>query len=34
LKVINGEPVPKWVPSQEGIFFPEDAAKFLPTRHY
>ena len=27
LKVVNGEPVPKWVPSQEGIFFPEDARR-------
>ena len=34
LKVVNGEPVPKWVPSQEGIFFPEDAEDVLPTRKY
>jgi galactofuranose transport system substrate-binding protein len=34
LQVINGEPVPKWVPSQEGIFFPETAAEILPTRKY
>ena len=34
LKVVNGEPVPKWVPSQEGIFFPEDAEDVLPTRTY
>jgi galactofuranose transport system substrate-binding protein len=34
LKVANGEPVPKWVPSQEGIFFPEDAKDILPTRKY
>ena len=34
LKVVNGEPVPKWVPSQEGIFFPEDAEEILPTRKY
>jgi ABC-type sugar transport system substrate-binding protein len=34
LKVVNGEPVPKWVPSQEGIFFPEDAEDILPTRKY
>jgi simple sugar transport system substrate-binding protein len=34
LKVINGESVPKWVPSQEGIFLPEDAAEILPTRKY
>jgi ABC-type sugar transport system substrate-binding protein len=34
LKVVNGEPVPKWVPSQEGVFFPEDATDILPTRKY
>jgi galactofuranose transport system substrate-binding protein len=34
LKVVNGKPVPKWVPSLEGIFFPEDASKILPTRKY
>jgi galactofuranose transport system substrate-binding protein len=34
LKVVNGEPVPKWVPSQEGVFFPEDAKDILPTRKY
>lgn len=34
LKVVNGQPVPKWVPSIETIFFPEDASKILPTRKY
>jgi len=34
LKVVNGEPVPKWVPSPEGIFLAEDAAEILPTRKY
>ncbi|MFO7584676.1 MAG: ABC transporter substrate-binding protein [Anaerolineales bacterium] len=34
LKVVNGESVPKWVPSIETIFFPEDAAEILPTRKY
>lgn len=34
LKVVNGEAVPKWVPSQEGIFYPENAAQILPTRKY
>ena len=34
LKVVNGEPVPKWVPSQEGVFFPQDAKDILPTRKY
>jgi len=34
LKVINGETVPKWVPSEESIFFPYNAAEILPTRKY
>ena len=34
LKVVNGQPVPKWVPSVESIFFPEDASSILPTRKY
>jgi galactofuranose transport system substrate-binding protein len=34
LKVVNGQPTPKWVPSIEGVFFPEDASEILPTRKY
>jgi ABC-type sugar transport system substrate-binding protein len=34
LKVVNGEPVPKWVPSKEGVFFPDNAQEILPTRKY
>lgn len=34
LKVVNGEPIPKWVPSIETVFFPEDASEILPTRKY
>lgn len=34
LKVVNGESVPKWIPSEEEIFFPEDAEELLPTRKY
>ena len=34
LKVANDEPVPKWVPSEEGVFFPENAEEILPTRKY
>jgi galactofuranose transport system substrate-binding protein len=34
LKVVNGKPIPKWVPSIESVFFPEDAIKILPTRKY
>jgi ABC-type sugar transport system substrate-binding protein len=34
LKVVNGEEVPKWIPSEESVFSPEDAAEVLPTRKY
>ena len=34
LKVVNGEPVPKWIPSQESIFYPDNAAEIMPTRRY
>jgi galactofuranose transport system substrate-binding protein len=34
LKALNGEPLPKWVPSQEGVFYAKDAATILPTRKY
>lgn len=34
LKVVNGETVPKWVPSKEGVFLPENAAEILPSRAY
>lgn len=34
LKVVNGKLIPKWVPSIESVFFPEDAAEILPTRKY
>lgn len=34
LKVVNGEYVQKWIPSQESVYFPEDAAEILPTRKY
>ena len=34
LKVVNGEPVPKWVPSKESIYFPDNAKEILPTRKY
>lgn len=34
LKVVNGQPIPKWVPSIESIFFPENAIEILPTRKY
>jgi simple sugar transport system substrate-binding protein len=34
LKVVNRQPVPKWIKSEEGIFFPDNAAAILPTRKY
>jgi len=34
LKVVNGEEVPKWVPSKEDIYFPDNAKEILPTRKY
>lgn len=34
LKVVNQEPVPKWIPSEESIFFPDNAAEILPSRKY
>ena len=34
LKVVNGEPVPKWVPSQESVYFPDNAVDILPSRKY
>jgi ABC-type sugar transport system substrate-binding protein len=34
LKALNGEKLPKWVPSQEGVFYANDAATILPTRKY
>jgi galactofuranose transport system substrate-binding protein len=34
LKVVNGDPVPKRVPSIEGIFFPDTALQILPERQY
>jgi simple sugar transport system substrate-binding protein len=34
LKAVNGEKMPKWVPSKEGIFLPETAKTDLPNRKY
>ena len=34
LKALNGESLPKWVPSQEGVFYQKDAETILPTRKY
>jgi simple sugar transport system substrate-binding protein len=34
LKALNNESLPKWIPSQEGVFYAEDAETILPTRKY
>jgi len=34
LKVVNGEEVPKWIPSKEDIYLPDNAKEILPTRKY
>jgi simple sugar transport system substrate-binding protein len=34
LKAVNGETLPKWVPSIESVFYAEDAAEIMPTRPY
>lgn len=34
LKVANGETVPRWVKTNEDIFYPDNAAEILPTRNY
>ncbi|MCB0166382.1 MAG: ABC transporter substrate-binding protein [Anaerolineae bacterium] len=34
LKVVNGEEVAKWVPSEEGVYYPEEAEALLPERKY
>lgn len=34
LKVVNGEEVPRWVPSEESIYYPDNAEEVLPTRQY
>ena len=34
LKVVNDKSIPKWVPSIETVFFPENASEILPTRKY
>jgi ABC-type sugar transport system substrate-binding protein len=34
LKAVNGETLPKWVPSEESVFYQADAAAILPTRQY
>jgi galactofuranose transport system substrate-binding protein len=34
LQIANGETVPKWIPSMEAVYLPDDAKQILPTRKY
>lgn len=34
LRAVNGEELPEWVPSEESIYFPDDAEELLPERKY
>jgi galactofuranose transport system substrate-binding protein len=34
LKIVNGEKVPKWIPSQEKVYFPQEAQQLISTRKY
>lgn len=34
LTVVNGGEVAKWIPSQESVYFPDQAAELLPQRKY
>ncbi len=34
LRAVNGEELPEWVPSEESVYFPDDAEELLPERKY
>jgi len=34
LRAVNGEQLPEWVPSQESVYYPDNAAEILPERQY
>lgn len=34
LRAVNGEQLPDWVPSEESVYFPDNAEELLPTRKY
>jgi simple sugar transport system substrate-binding protein len=34
LRAVNGEELPDWVPSEESVYYPENAAELLPERKY
>ncbi|MBX3055650.1 MAG: ABC transporter substrate-binding protein [Anaerolineae bacterium] len=34
LRAVNGEQLPDWVPSEESVYYPDNAAELLPERKY
>lgn len=34
LRAVNGEQLPDWVPSEESVYYPDNAEELLPTRKY
>lgn len=34
LRAVNGEELPDWVPSEESVYYPDNAAELLPERKY
>ncbi|MFN2124281.1 MAG: ABC transporter substrate-binding protein, partial [Candidatus Promineifilaceae bacterium] len=34
LRAVNGEELPEWVPSEESVYYPDNAAELLPERQY
>ena len=34
LRAVNGEELPDWVPSEESVYYPDNAAELLPERQY
>lgn len=34
LRAVNGEQLPDWVPSEESVYYPDNAAELLPDRKY
>ncbi|MGD2077894.1 MAG: ABC transporter substrate-binding protein, partial [Chloroflexota bacterium] len=34
LRAVNGEELPEWVPSEESVYYPDNAEELLPERQY
>jgi simple sugar transport system substrate-binding protein len=34
LRAVNGEQLPEWVPSEESVYYPDNAEELLPERQY